>query len=126
MPPEAPNPFVIYAFPAIALVAVLLYFVYGAVNRVGLDTYQGEARVTGKQLTPGSTTYTTEVVAGRSWTKANQNPDAYVVQLDLDGEATGGMVSQQLYESLQAGERVRVRFSRTRLTKRILVTDVSR
>lgn len=119
------NPFA-YVFPALALAAVALYFVYGAVDRLGLEARSAEARVTGKQFAPGSTTYTTEVVAGRTWTRADRNPDAYVVTLDVGGEVTGGMVEPQLYESLQPGERVRVTLRRTRLSRRLLVTDVSR
>lgn len=125
MPPEGPNPFA-YAFPAIALLAVLAYFVYGAIDRLGLDAYATEARVTGKQYTPGSTTYTSEIIDGRNVTRANQNPDAYVVSLDIAGETTGGMVSSQMYELLQPGERVQVKVRRTRLSKRMLVTDVTR
>ena len=123
---QAPNPVTIYAFPIIAFTAALLYFLYGALDRLGLDTRQAEARVTGKQFAPGSTTYVTEVVDGRSWTRANRNPDAYVVSLDLNGEPTGGAVTPQLYETLQAGERVRVKFRRTRFSKRLVVTDVRR
>ena len=126
MSPDGPNPLAVYAFPAVALALVALYLAYAAVDRVGLETRQAEARVTGKQFAPGSTTYNTEVIDGRSYTRAHQNPDAYLVHLDLAGEATGGAVDPRLFESLQAGERVRVRFRRTRLTKRLLVTDVSR
>ena len=125
MPANSPNAFV-YLFPAIALAAVLLYFLYGAVDRFGLETHQADARVTGKQFAPGSTTYNTKVVAGRAWTESTRNPDAYIVTLEVDGEATGGAVSPQMYESLKEGERVRVRYQRTRFSKQILVTDVSR
>jgi hypothetical protein len=125
MQSQGPNPLA-YLFPAVALLAVVAYFVYGAIDRFGLESHPAEARVTGKQFTPGSTTYTTEVIAGRTMTKANQNPDAYVVALDIGGEATGGMVSPELYESLAPGERVHVKVRRTRLSKRILVTDVHR
>ena len=120
-----PSPLV-YLFPALALLAVVAYFVYGAIDRLGLESHTAEARVTGKQFTPGSTTYTTEVIAGRTMTKANRNPDAYVVELDVGGEATGGMVSPDLYETLTPGERVHVKVRRTRLSKRMLVTDVHR
>jgi hypothetical protein len=125
MQPNRPNAFV-YIFPALALVAVLVYFLYGAADRLGLETREAQALVTGKQFTPGSTTYNTNVVAGRTWTEASKYPDAYVVALQLDGEATAGMVSPQMYESLSPGERVRVSYRRTRFSKRILVTDVRR
>jgi hypothetical protein len=120
------NPLAAYAFPAIALTAVALWLAYQAFDRLGLETRQAEARVTGKQFAPGATTYTSEVIDGRTYTRADERPDTYVVNLDLAGEAAGGAVSPQLYASLEAGERVRVRFRRTRVTKRLLVTDVSR
>lgn len=122
---QASNPFV-YAFPAVALVAAVLYFGYGAIDRAGLASEQTEAQVTGKQFAPGSTTYTTEVIGGRTMTKANKNPEAYIVTLRVGDEETGSAVSKQLYDSLQAGERVRVKVRRTRLSKRLLVTNVTR
>lgn len=125
MPESAPNPLV-YAFPAIALALVLLYYLYGAVDRFGLETQRTEARVTGKQLAAGSTTYNTNVVAGRAWTQSSKNPDFYVIGLDLNGEMAGGAVTPQVYESIQPGDVVRVEFQRTRFSKQILVTDVRR
>jgi hypothetical protein len=122
---QGPSPFA-YVFPAVLLVAAALYFAYGAIDRVGLATQHGEAKVTGKQHTPGSTTYTTEVIGGRTMTRPNRNPDAYIVTLQLAGEATGGAVSRDLYESLQPGDQVHVSYRRTRVSKRLLVTDVKR
>jgi hypothetical protein len=115
-----------YAIPAIALAAVALYFAYGAVDRFALATEETEARVTGKQIAGGSTTYHTTVAAGRAWSQSSTNPDTPIVLFDVQGVATGGAVSPQLYESLQPGEIVRVAFQRTRFTRQILVTDVRR
>jgi hypothetical protein len=125
MPPQGPNPFV-YIFPGLLLVAVVLYFAYGAVDRMGLETREAEALVTGKQFAAGSTTYTTEVIGGRTMTRANKNPEAFIVQLKVGDEDTGSAVAKQLYDSLESGDRVHVKVRRTRLSKRILVTDVRR
>jgi hypothetical protein len=125
MPSTTTNPFV-YVFPALALAAVVLYFLYGALDRLGLETQRSEARVTGKQFSRGSTTYHTNVVAGRSWTQSSQNPDAYIVSLEIDGKATIGAVSPEMYQSLQPDDRVRVEFKQTRFSNRTLVTDVRR
>jgi len=122
---QGPSPFV-YVFPAVLLTAVALYFAYGAVDRAGLPTLHAEAQVTGKQRTPASTTYTTEVIGGRTMTRPTQNPEAYVLALQVDGEATGGVVSRDLFETLQPGARVHVDYRRTRLSKRILITGVTR
>jgi hypothetical protein len=124
VPQRGPNPFV-YLFPAAALAAVLLYFAYGAVDRAGLETHQATAVVTGKHATPGSTTYHTTVVGGRSVSRPQRNPDVYMVTLTLDGVPTGGLVERALYDSLHAGAPVDVRFRRTRLSGRILVTELS-
>ena len=125
MPSTTANPLV-YAFPAVALAAVLLYFLYGALDRFGLETQRSVARVTGKQVSRGSTTYHTNVVAGRSWTQSSQNPDGYIVSLEIDGKAIIGAVSPEMYESLQPDEPVRVEFKQTRFSNRTLVTDVRR
>ena len=115
-----------YIFPAVVLAAVVLYFLYGAIDRVGLAAQRAEAQVTGKQYAAGSTTYTTEMIGGRTMTKANKNPEAFIVTLKVGDDETGSAVSKPLYESLQAGERVHVQVRRTRLSKRLLVTDVTR
>jgi hypothetical protein len=125
MPTEGPNPFV-YAIPAILVVAGLLYFLYGAFDRMGLETHQAEAYVTGRQFNAGSTTYRTTVVDGRTITQSDTNPDAYIVTFELDGVPTGGAVSRELYESLETGELVQVEYRRTRFTNQLVVTSVSR
>jgi hypothetical protein len=124
--PEGVNPLA-YILPALAFGAALLYYAYGAVDRIGLETQDAQARVTTKTYTPGSTTYNTNVVAGRAWTQSSKNPDWYAVSLEIEGGiATVGLVTKEMYESLSAGDRVRVKYQRTRFSNQVLVTDVSR
>jgi hypothetical protein len=123
--PSGPSPMT-YALPAVALVAVLVYFLYGAVDRFGLAVEKADARVTGKQVAAGSTTYHTSVVAGRSWSQSSTNPDPHIVSLDMNGVATGGVVTPELYQLLQPGDVVHVTFTRTRFSRQVLVTDVRR
>jgi hypothetical protein len=115
-----------YALPAVVLAAVVVYFLYGALDRLGLASERTTARVTGKQIAAGSTTYHTSVVAGRSWTQSSTNPDAPIVSLEVNGVATGGVVTPELYQALQPGDTVQVTFTRTRFSRQILVTDVRR
>lgn len=124
MSTEAPNPLV-YAIPAVLLVCAVVYFGYGTFDRAALQAWQAEAQVTGKQVTPASTTYSTVVIDGRTMLRSNTNPDQYVLSLLVDGVATGTVVKRNLFESLQTGQRVRVTVRRTRLSKRLLVTDVT-
>jgi hypothetical protein len=117
----------VYIFPALAFAAVCVYFLYGALDRIGLETHETDGRITTKQFAQGSTTYNTNIVAGRAWTQSSQNPDQYMVSLELDGDVTtGGFVDKQMYESLQPGERVRVKYQRTRFSNKLMVTEVSR
>lgn len=119
------NPFA-YVFGALVVVAVLGYYLYGAMDRYGLDTRPAQARVTGKQYTPGSTTYITNVVADRAWTQSSENPDAYVVTLEVEGHPTSAYVSKELFGLLQSGDAVEVQVRRTRFSRQLLVVDVGR
>ena len=119
------NPFA-YVFPALVLLAVVGYYAYGALDRLGLDTRSAQARVTGKQFTPGSTTYNTNDVADRAWTQSTENPDAYVVTLDVEGHPTSAYVSKELFEVLKSGDAVEVQIRRTRLSRQLQVVDVGR
>ncbi len=125
MPAQGPSPLV-YIFPALMLVGALLYFGYGALDRAALATKSAATVVTGKQFAKGSTTYHTVVVGNQNLVQGDQNPDAYILTFDVDGEHTIGAVSRELYDSLQPGDSVRVKFRRTRLSHRLVVTDVSR
>ncbi len=125
MSSNGPNP-IVYIIPAIVLVAVLVYYLYSAMDRLGLETQRTEARVTGKQFAAGSTTYNTNVVAGRAFVQSSTNPDLYVIALEVNGEAAGGAVTKEMFESLQPGEVVHVEFQRTRFSKQLLVTHVQR
>jgi hypothetical protein len=116
----------VYVFPAIAFAAVGLYYLYGAIDRLGLETHETEVRVTGKQIAPGSTTYNTRIASGRAWTQATENPDGYVVVFEIEGQPTGGAVDSETYGSLKEGDELHVRFQRTRLSKQIVVTEVRR
>src|SRR6267378_3610883 len=109
---DGPSP-IVYILPALAFAAALLYYAYGAIDRLGLETHQAEARVTTKNFAAGSTTYHTNIVAGRAWTQSQKYADSYIVGLDIDGVVTGGLVTPEVYATLNPGERVQVRFKRT-------------
>jgi hypothetical protein len=125
MPPQGPSPFV-YLFPALLLVAAALYFGYGVLDRAALDTKTAAAVVTGKQVAKGSTTYHTVVIGSQQLVQGDQNPDAYILTFDIERQHTGGAVSRELYESLQPGDNVQVRFRRTRFSHRVVIANVSR
>lgn len=125
MTPQSPSPLV-YVFPALLLLAAALYFGYAMLDRSALSTETAAAVVTGKQFMKGSTTYHSTLVGNQNVVQADQRPDAYYVTFEVDGEHTGGAVSRELYDALRAGDSVEVHYRRTRLSNRIVVTDVSR
>lgn len=121
----AANP-VAYIIPAVLVVGFGLYYLYGAIDRVGLPVQQAEAVVTGKTYTPGGTTYNTNVVAGRAWTQANELPDNYAVSLRVGQEAAVALVTKQKFDTLMADDRVRVKMRRTRLSGRLEVVELTK
>ena len=125
MAPFSANPFV-YIFSAIVIGAVLLYYGFGALDRMGLEVRTSVATVTGKQYTAGGKTYITNIAGGRAWTQAQETPETYAVALNVGGEPTVGLVSKQMFESLNAGDKVTAKVCRTRITKRLEVIEVSR
>jgi hypothetical protein len=115
-----------YIIPAIILGAVVLYYLYGAIDRAGLGIESADAVVTGKQFTAGGVTYSTNIVGGRAWTQAQPTPDAYVVLLRIGDERSVGLVPEDVFEALGPGDRVRVKVRRTRLGHQLEVVEVSR
>lgn len=123
--PFAANPFV-FIFSALVLLAALVYFGWGALDRTGLAEEEAGAVVTSKRYYPPGTTYRTNIVAGRAWTQADATSDAYVLELKIGQEPTAAIVSREAYDALRPGDSVRVRMHRTRLTRRLEVVDVLR
>ena len=141
------NPYV-YLFSIIVLVAVIAYFGFGVIDRAGLETTTAQAVVTGKQYTAAGKTYVTNVTGGRTWVQEQANPESYAVTLNVlvgdRGEETGedgrrgdgdrkeeknveksvGLVSREMYDSLEDGDRVTVRIRRTRITRKLQVVEV--
>jgi len=114
-----------YIMPAVILGAVLIYYLYGAIDKVGLETQSINAIVTAKTHTPGSTTYVNRIAAGRSWTQAQQQQDFYAVSLNIEGEATVALVTKEKFDRLQENDRVHVTVRRTRISGKLEVVDVN-
>jgi hypothetical protein len=125
MTPFVANPF-ICVFSGLMLIAAIGYYAWGAIDQLGLADEQASAVVTAKNYYPPGTTYRTNIVAGRAWTMADATSDAYVLTLNLGQEPVGAIVSKTLYDVSQPGDTVQVQMHRTRLTKRLKITQVSR
>lgn len=115
-----------YIIPALLLATVGLYYLYGALDQLGLDVQTVDAVVTGKQASPGGTTRWTDIAGGRAWAQSMPNPEVFALTLMVGGEPSVGLVSQTLFDAISPGERVRVRIKRTRLSGRLEVIEVLR
>ena len=119
------NPFV-YIFSILAIVAVVSYFAYGAFDRLRLEVRTSAATVTEKQFNKSFKSRYTTIIDGRSVVQSQETPETYAVVLKVGDEPAWGLVSKQLYESLQTDDTVQVRIRRTRLTRRLEVVEVKR
>ena len=119
------NPF-IYIFSVIAIAALLLYFGYAALDRMGLEISTAVATVTGKQFTPSGTSYYTNIVAGRAWTQSQETPETYALTLKVGDQPTVGLVTKPMFDALNANDEVKVKIRRTRITRRLEVVEVTR
>jgi hypothetical protein len=117
------NPFA-FVFPALALCAVVIYFVYAAIDRIGLEVIDSVGTVTGKQFTRGAKSYYTTVVDGQSFVQSQGTPESYAVMFLVNGEKTSGLVSKRQFHFLNTNDSVPVRIRRTRITKRLQVVEV--
>ena len=99
----------VFLFSIAAIGAVVLYFAYGAVDRMAISVRSVDATVLDKQHGPGGKAYNTVIAGGRPWIQSREMSEAYLVVLQVGGEKTGGLVSRELYESLNPGDAVRAR-----------------
>jgi hypothetical protein len=114
----------VYIMPALILVGVILYFLYGAVDSAGLETRTATATVTAKTHTPGSTSYVNRIAAGRSWTQAQQQPDFYALSLMVDGEPTVALVTKERFDEIRENDMLSVVVRRTRISGKLEVIEV--
>jgi hypothetical protein len=125
MTPYNANPF-IYVFSIVAIGAVLLYYVYGAIDGTGLDVSPAVGTVVRKQFTPSGRSYYTTIAGDRTWIQSRVTPETYAVVLTVGNELTAGVVTRELYEVLQPNDTVQVKIRRTRITKRLEAVEVTR
>lgn len=123
--PYSANPF-IYIFSVVVIGAVLLYYVYGAIDRTGLEVSAAVGTVVDKKYTKSGRSYYTTIAGGQSWIQSRETPETYAVVLNVGNERTAGVVSKGLYESLQANDMVQVKIRRTRITGRLEAVEVTR
>jgi hypothetical protein len=110
----------------VILVGAGLYFLFTAVNGVGLPELQATARVVGKEYRSAGVTYAPQVIGGRTHALPQATPEAYVLKLEIGGEGTECAVPKELYEASSVDDKVQVVYQQKRLTGALHVMDVKR
>jgi hypothetical protein len=93
---------------------------------MGLEVSSSVATVTDKKFIPRGESYYTNIAGGRAWVQKQEISEVYAVMMNVGEEPTIGAVSKEMFESLNAGDRVRVKIRRTRFTKNLQVVEVSK
>ena len=111
---------------AVLLVLVGGYYLFMAVDGMGLASAPGSATVTGKEYREAGTTYTRTVIGarGQSLTLPQAVPEMYILKLVVHGKETECAVTRELYESLEEGTVVDVTYEKRRITGQLQVTRI--
>ncbi len=115
-----------YVVGIVILIGVGLYYLFMAVDGMGLQERTGSAVVVGKAHREPGRTYTTQVINNRTYAVPHDTPEMFVLTLDLLGRPTEYASHRSLYDALSAGDTIRVTYQRRRLTGALQVVDVSR
>ena len=125
VPPGTPGT-PMYAIGGVILVGALLWMGFMAADGLGLGESRDSAVVVGKSYRAAGKTYVTERIGNQNLVVPHATPEAYLLDLTLRGDSAQAAVERTLFEALQAGDTVSVRYQRRRLTGRTQVVGVDR
>ena len=117
---------VTYTAGLIILIIVGLYFLFQAIDGLGLETKKDSGTVVGREHREATMGYRTEIINSQPRPVRHYTPEKYVLKLDINGQQTEGTVSGSLFDAVQPGDRVVVTFQKRRLTGRLQVLEVTR
>ena len=111
---------------AVILFAVGCYAMFMAIDKFGLASHSGVAKVVGREYREPGKTYVRQPIGGRMLTRAQMTPELYLLQISLAGQETLCAVDKSTYESVEAGDEVKVQYRKRRLLGTLQVDDVQR
>jgi hypothetical protein len=110
----------------VILTGVGLYFLFMAVDGLGLKVLSAPATVVGREYREAGKTYTTQVINNRPHVLPRARPAIYILQLDVGARQAAGAVPKRLFAVIQAGDRVQVTYQQRRITGLLQVLEVTR
>ena len=103
---------------------VLLYVFAWAADTKLLGAQVAVATVSGKEHREMHKTYTMDRIGGVNRAVQRVVPEQYVVKLRLEGKEVEWPVEKDYFRSVQAGQQVRVRYERRRITGSLRVMSL--
>lgn len=127
-PPEYPtpssvNPFIFW-FAGAVIAAVILYYIFFAINTAGLETRSARVTVQSKEYVEPSTSYAKQRIGDQMQTVMQAKGEMHLLHVEIDGSPATAVVEPQLYRSIREGDAVDVDYQRRRLTGAVQVVEV--
>lgn len=106
------------------LFVVLAYYLFLGIDTIGLTDQSGPAVVISKNYRASETSYATRIINNRSYVTPQTTPEAYVLELELDGRRAETFVSKELFDSVRTSAAVTAIYQIRRLTGELQIIDV--
>lgn len=113
-------------FGAAIILFILVVTLVTVFNTLGLETLQGTGVVLEKRVIPQHQSYQTQKVGNTNLVRTVTVPEQYQIDLRIDEMETTTNLEKSVYDQLEVGDNVRVRYQKPRLQRSPLVTEVSR
>jgi hypothetical protein len=110
----------------VILIGSGLYFLFIAVDGLGLEVRRATATVVGQEYPEAGKTYRMQIINNCPRVLPQARPERCLLKLDINGRQTAGAVSKRLFEATQAGDRVQATCQRRRITGLLQVLEVTR
>ena len=105
---------------------VAAWFGFHVADGAGLATHSGTAVVIGKEYKAARTTYHSEVVGRETRVFSERIPEMYLVKLRIGGKEATYAAKRDLFNSVNKGDQVAVKYGQRRFTGGLEVIRVER
>jgi len=113
-----------FIFSVGVLAAVVVYYGYIAIDRLGLETESRTAIVLDKQHAIAREAPYVNIVAGRPWVQSQETPEMFYLTLKSDNSDLCAAVTRPIFEAVKPGDTVHIFVQRRRLSGTMQVADV--
>jgi hypothetical protein len=107
-----------------------LWFAYLAIDRLGLESKSASVVVKDKKFERGGTTYAPTAAPinpakpSGGLSMPVEKSDMYILYFNVNGSEAAGLVTPNQYGSINEGDTVNIKYTTTRISKHLIVTEV--